>query len=118
MELKDFVKAALTQIVEAVVEAQEDVKKHQAIIVPTSSGEQTDSQIVKFNMAVTVVDAKEGNAGGKIQVMGAGIGAGGKLSNAETHVSHVEFGVEVRLPGQKDSRPVAQMPKPPRVGIV
>lgn len=117
MELGEFVKATLVQIVEGVKHAQEAVGKSGAIINPGTYGSPGTSltvaevgkkglwhpQLFEFDVALTVEEGK-GTKGG-IGVL-AGIVDLGSQGHSESHassVSRVKFAVYVALPRPKDN---------------
>lgn len=115
MELKDFVTATLTQIVEGVFAAQAVAHQHDARVGSMTSGISTAAssaslgmifsegsyvQIVEFDVALTVTDGT-GTRGG-IGVLGGfvNLGSAGESKAETTAASRVKFTVPVRLPTQ------------------
>lgn len=113
MELKQFISQALTAIVEGVVEAQEQTKKHGALVNPgglrrtvkniSSDAIWDDStnnfaRSVSFDVAVTVEEGSKTNA--KIGVAAGllNLGAGGASENKQLAVSRIQFEVPLLLP--------------------
>lgn len=90
MELKQFVKNALKDLVEAVEEARKEACRDMNL---TSS---QSNRTVEFDIAVTVEDSTsaEGKAGIKVfQIIESGGALSKELKNAE--VSRIKFGVNV-----------------------
>jgi hypothetical protein len=126
MNVKDFVRESLHQIVMGVQEAQKGVAATGAIINPSihisnrvnieilragsdrlfDSADQLPIESVSFDLAVTVEegvksqDSVAGSAG--IRVMGIGFGGAGSMSESDesrrSSVSRLKFNVLVKLP--------------------
>lgn len=108
MELDEFVREALVQITNGIVQANEQLgdqasaNSNFANIVTTraATGIEIDRNagtnvlIVKFDVAVTEASSKEG--GGKISVMG--IGAGGSAGSENTVASRIQFNIPLGIP--------------------
>ena len=108
MELKDFIKETITQIVDGVVEAQVAIAKHGAEINPKkvqfkeagqynyhNSGK---PQMVEFDVGLTIIK-KVGSADGVGVFLGA-ISLGKKNDEGSEHtaVSRIRFSLPVVLP--------------------
>lgn len=108
MELKDFIKETITQIVDGVVEAQAAIAKHGAEINPRkvqfkeagqynyhNSGK---PQMVEFNVGLTTIK-KAGSAEGVGVFLGS-ISLGKKNDEGSEHtaVSRIRFSLPVVLP--------------------
>lgn len=113
MELKEFIKEVLTQIIDGVDEAQRDVKtRNEGIVNPdltlyahdqTQHGRLTSSkkelvQSVKFDVALTVSEGKGTKAGIGVYMGAISLGAGGKSDESTSTVSRIQFEVPVLLP--------------------
>jgi hypothetical protein len=127
MNVKDFVRESLQQIVAGVHEAQKNVEGTGAIINPsihirnvtnhkvatsTGSNRLYDSadnlpiESVSFDLAVTVEEGSKSedsaNGGAAIRVMGMGFGAGVSTSDSNeskrSSVSRLKFNILVKLP--------------------
>ena len=112
MDLKTFVTEALTQIAAGIKDAQSQQEELGATFSPKhySSGDKyfeetvhraTDDEleIVEFEVALTVTDAKSGQAGGGLAVLNlATIGGKGKISHKDEAVSRIKFDIFVRWP--------------------
>ena len=57
-------------------------------------------QDVKFDVAVTASDEQGAKAGAGIKILGATLGADGKVNYQNSEVSRVQFSVPVVWPGQ------------------
>ena len=107
MELKEFVSAALADIVEGVKAAQDKIEKGGALVNPVDpAATHGPLQEINFDIAVTAREAEsiEGRAG--LSVVGVSVGGGGQRDLENVAVSRVQFGLKVRLPAT---------PKPPGV---
>lgn len=102
MDLEDFVRLSLVQIVNGVKSASTEVAGSDptAIINPRlSNSSYTDPVLIKFDIAVTVTGKRSGDMDGKIKVLSV-FNAGGKLQVGEEHstLSRVSFEVAVTFP--------------------
>lgn len=114
MELKDFVKETLSQIIDGVMSAQEYVADKGAKINPTfpslyrnKGGEalydentSTFSQHVKFDVGVTVSEGTKTKGGIGIFVGEIGIGAQGQSNASNQSMSRISFSVPILFPKQ------------------
>lgn len=113
MELKEFIKTALVDIISAVKETQEEVKEYATIAPLLPSGEKTSSVIMRggvahisnidFDVAVTTETKENAEAGIEAGIKVASIfnfGAGSKDSATETsqNISRIRFTIPVLLP--------------------
>ena len=109
MELKDFIKTAITDITNAVSELQEELGNNAVVSppMPSSIAQKTLQQEgrsrlisdIDFNVAITVgsVDSMEGNAGaGVLQVFSAKVNAGNESRSEK--VSRISFSIPVIYP--------------------
>jgi len=120
MELSEFVKQSLTQIVKGVKESQDEIRgqggyANPAVFTSASGMESTthfgtvsDGQnvlLVDFDVAVTVSDAVEGGVGGKLSVASLfKLEAGGKGTAASESTSRIRFKVPLALPVDPDTK--------------
>ncbi len=110
MEIREFVRDVLVDIIEGIKEAQ---KREGAggYIAPDAiaghkfsadSGVHHESRItstvVKFDMAVTAETSKSGGGSGKIRIAVVDADLGGKLEAKNTQVSRIQFSVPVLMP--------------------
>ncbi len=104
MDLQEFIKVSLTQIVAGVKDAQEATQAVDGLIVQKAGarrgGALGDLQGIAFDVAVTVSDATQSKAGGGLVVFGVGLGGQRAKDMAHSSVSRIRFTVPVILPGQ------------------
>jgi hypothetical protein len=113
MELKDFVRSVLANVIMGVREAQQ-IEGVGGFVVPAGIGghdypqhprvhnqARITSTIVDFDIAVTAEDteATSGRAGLKVAVFGAGVA--GESASKDVQVSRIQFAVPVLLPESK-----------------
>lgn len=108
MELKEFIKTAITDITEAVSELQEELKNGTIVNPSLTQGEHGKSLVVdnevrmmerlNFDIAVTATEATElnGNAKAGIRVFGVKVGAENK--ERTENVSRLTFSLPLVLP--------------------
>jgi hypothetical protein len=117
MDLKEFIRASLTQIAEGVREAQEAVHSQGGFVNPslyTSSRDEShfatmeDGQsvfLVDFDVAVTVIEEKGTNAEAKLKVASIlALGGERKASANEEHSSRLRFKIPLALPVDPDAK--------------
>ncbi len=102
MDLDDFIKSTITQIVAGVRAASEGVEgiDASAFVNPRKTNlNHSDPVEIKFDVAVTVTGRGEGSAGAKVKVWGV-FEAGGTAQQGQEHetVSRISFMVPVALP--------------------
>lgn len=110
MELKEFIKTAITDIVTAVEEAQSAVGD-KATVMPYSKGKpefdrtplMATTTTIDFDIAVTSTEAKTSTSKrkGGISVVGAvgiGVGKEAESDSSINHSSRIRFSIEVLLP--------------------
>ena len=115
MELKEFIKTAITDITEAVSELQEELKNGTIVNPSLTQGEHGKSLVVdmmerlNFDIAVTATEATElnGNAKAGISVFGAKVEA----ENAEKmeNVSRLTFSIPLLLPATHVMTPMEKL---------
>ena len=111
MELKQFIRETLVQIVAGVKEAQDAVKDTNAEISPTAlhySPEEGSRlvfkmgrgivQFVEFDVAVSTTEAASAKGGLGIFVGEIGIGAKGQVDEQRAAVNRIKFSVPLLLP--------------------
>jgi len=112
LDLKDFVRESIVQIVEGIKEAQEKTKGSGAVVNPELTSQTGDriprvlppgrqynppAQLLEFDVAVSTTDEK--TAEGRIAVLSAvGVGLKGLLKRGTESASRIKFGVFVVLP--------------------
>jgi hypothetical protein len=130
MELKDFVKAALTDIVQAIREARTETEEagNDALIAPRMRSNSDKVLLVaeedgygvafpvEFDLSLTVSEANSANHGmkGKLSianVVSVGGSTGDTTADTKTVVQKLRFTVPVRYPnGAPEKRQQAQRP--------
>lgn len=120
MELQEFVEQTIIQVVRGVEAAQASLVDSKAKVNPlldgsgstadfTSNGlarmKQRDggglAQIVKFDVALTVVESTGGKAGIGVFSGAFNLGAGAKTDLSNSYVSRVQFTVPLSLPSNE-----------------
>ena len=114
MDLREFVRETLVQIVEGVVDARDPIVEKGGDINPVGGHfDQTNlgarqwdwdrgaAEVVEFDLALTTSDKEDAKAG--IGVFLGGIGIGSKISgeNAYSSMTRVKFSVPLLLPAQR-----------------
>ena len=112
MDLSEFVRETLNNVVAGVVLSQEDLKKTNAIINPSTIDENGFISLsygnkrivnVSFDVAVTVDDIEGDKAGIKVSVANFFSGSvGGETKTAKQKVSRVSFEIPILLPINDD----------------
>ena len=112
MELKDFVRESLKQIVEGVSEAQEPIRRLGGYVNPTVRPKGTNEAhfgeflpsgqqvlLVDFDVAVTINEQTGTHAQAKLQVASfLSLGAGGNSGDAQQTTQRMKFKVPLALP--------------------
>ena len=109
MELKDFIKGTLAELIDAVIESQEYVKGKGAEINPyeygkverTKTGNDTLIYKVDFDIAVTVTDSSGAKGGIGVFVAGLGIGTKGETAESNIAQNRIKFQIPVSFPPSK-----------------
>jgi len=101
VELKEFIKATLTEIMDGVLDAQSGWTasgKKGGIAVVADQIRKSDFQDVSFDVAVTAENKTNEKAGGGIKVWGVGLS--GEISGVKgsSSVSRIQFKVPVIMP--------------------
>jgi hypothetical protein len=100
MELQDFIRDTLLELLRGVDEAQKILKNEspKGFINPvwkTTDKLYEHMQEVSFDIAVTVSDKKTGSAGGGIRVIAADLSGKGSLAIENSTVSRIAFKVPI-----------------------
>ncbi|RKE03453.1 MULTISPECIES: hypothetical protein [Marinifilum] len=100
MELKDFIKNSLVEIVNGVREAQEATKELGATVSPEINRRATtvsseNIRTVEFNVAVTTTDEAKAGAGIKVASI---LKVGGDVKEINSSVSTIRFEIPIVLP--------------------
>ena len=112
MQLDEFVKTSLEQIVSGVQQAQKTAEAMGATINPSvrssASGRMHSNgtliQDVEFDVAVTTTETGGSNAGLRVGWASVGAGVEGRSSKENSAVSRIKFVVPVGLPAAGSSR--------------
>lgn len=100
MELKDFVKLALSEIVEAAKEANKSFDNDAFIGNKRVDGSywRSDPQLIEFNVAVTTTEADEKNGGMKLTVANLlHLGADKNVKSVNQVVNTIKFTIPLVL---------------------
>jgi hypothetical protein len=116
MQLKDFIKESLTQLIEGIAETQDTKLPHRAEISPyipienyKTSGTRVGAfyskqyvTMIKFDIAVTAEETT-GTKGGIGVVAGIfALGSQGKTDNKDSSISRIQFEIPIILPHWKE----------------
>lgn len=107
MQLDEFVKTTLMQVIKGVSDAQKEAEVMGAIVNPRpneGSGERRETDI-SFDVALTVTDITADEFGGKLSVVPI-INLGGKATESESRqeISRVQFNVSMALPCNEERK--------------
>ncbi|WP_019446049.1 hypothetical protein [Aeromonas sp. 159] len=107
MQLDEFVKTTLMQVVKGVKDAQEEAVGFGAVVNPRPNGgygPARETQI-DFDVALTVTGTSSGEVGGKIAVASF-LNLGGKAteSDARQETSRVKFELTLALPCSEEQK--------------
>lgn len=97
MNLQDFIKETLVEIMQGVRDAQQEIGANTSGEPATVTGTIVGSNVlqqVDFDVAVTTTS--ESGGGAKVSVLGIGAGMDGKSSTEA--VSRIKFSVPIKLP--------------------
>ncbi len=108
MELKEFIKETLVQIIEAIKDAQKSVGTDNGEIILKLSTQRSKGEIshdgrvihnIYFDVAVTVTEGSEKKGGGGIKVVSLfEIGGDGKRSESNIFQNRIQFHVPLTYP--------------------
>jgi uncharacterized protein YbaR (Trm112 family) len=110
MDLDEFVKSVLVNVLTGIKEAQE-ADGVGAFVVPggdggheypknarVSNSARLKSTIIDFDVAVTVESGDKAAGGGGLKIAGFGAKLEGEVTSKDTKVSRIQFGVPIMLP--------------------
>lgn len=103
MQLDEFVKTTIMQVVKGVSDAQEEAAEFGAVVNPRElegKGRRKETNIV-FDVALTVTGTNSEEVGGKLTVASI-LNLGGKVTESDVRqeTSRVQFDVAVSLPSE------------------
>ena len=100
MELREFVKESLTQIIDGVRDAQQHAAGQGARVNPPPAQDNLPKTIepVDFDIAVITSERQGGQVGVGIFVGGIGIGGREQNEISDNVTSRIQFSVQVELP--------------------
>ena len=116
MELREFVKETLVQIISGVADAQSsaEVESTRSAVAPSGQGtsdRDTLNQDVTFDVALTTTDKSLTKGGVGVFVGAIGLGSQGQSDSSRLSLSRVQFTVPIYLPSQNLNRsPVRDSP--------
>ncbi|HDX8401316.1 TPA: hypothetical protein RQN00_001405 [Aeromonas dhakensis] len=121
MQLDEFVKTTLMQVVKGVKEAQEAAAEFGAVVNPRPEegwGKRRETN-VSFDVALTVSDTSAGEIGGKLTVASL-LNFGGKITETDLkqETSRIQFEVMMALPCIEEKKKMATPKKTSRAGFV
>jgi hypothetical protein len=124
MDIQQFVKEALLQVVQGIRDAQSEMHVHGGVVNPSIYGGLTGAKedsyvgalegtrpimLMSFDIAVTASENTAGNVGAKLTVASVfSAGAGGTLANASATTSRIAFKVPVVFPADATTELSAQ----------
>ncbi len=105
MELHEFVRETLKQVIMGVIEAQESpvVLKSSAAIAPSGQGtsdKKSLNQEIEFDIAVTAKANKETKGAGGVSISIFKLETQGQSSKSNSHINKIKFKIPVYLPSQ------------------
>lgn len=101
MELKDFVKASVSEMMDAIVEFNEERKaagKKGNLNPKVLGSDAFEIDTIDFDIAVTAASKKAGSAGGRVNLYVASVGANGSVESDNSRVSRIRFSLGVAWP--------------------
>lgn len=111
MELSEFVKETLLQLIDGVRNAQSASEDTDAVINPrtlfnaeklptvTVRGERRLVQLVEFEVGLTSADLQSSKKGIGVMLGGLGVGGDAERSGTRSTVTHIRFNIPIVLPG-------------------
>lgn len=105
MQLDEFVKTTLMQVVKGVKDAQEEAVGFGAVVNPLVGYGCARETVIAFDVALTVTGASSDEVGGKVTVLPF-LNLGGKATESDTkqETSHVKFEVMLTLPCPEEQK--------------
>lgn len=107
MQLDEFVKTTIMQVVKGVKDAQEEAAELGAVVNPRPKegwGDRRETS-VSFDVALTVSDTSAGEVGGKLTVASM-LSFGGKTTETDLRqeTSRIQFEVTLALPSTEERK--------------
>jgi len=92
MELKEFIKNALSDIVLSIKESQSDLRLPG---IGIAYQKENSGYIVNFDIAISIEDnsSVNGGVGGSIKIFEGKVG--GSIENKNQNISRISFGIEI-----------------------
>lgn len=124
MNLQEFISEALCHVVGAIKDAQDRTKETGGAVNPTGVYRKTDqlegrgyhsglvTELVEFDIAVTVKEAKAGKQGAGISISAFSLGGEKRTEVQNASISRIRFAVPVFFPPGKDFRGTEKDPPP------
>jgi len=115
MEIKDFIKGSLTEIVDAIIEFNEDMDDKN-VFVPSSNftvnkdnfqyaydkkGKPYLIRDVEFDISVNVSEGKDDKGKFSLQIAGVNLSAGKSNEINNTAINRMKFSIPIVLPTEK-----------------
>ena len=114
MNIQEFVKTSLVQVISGIAEAREAVAPNGALVGSDKAyGWTKDAKIitdahgriisqVEFDIALTTADSKDTKGGIGVFLGSVGVGSQGASHGENTSHSRIKFSVPVVFPGEKE----------------
>lgn len=101
MDLKDFVRESITQIMDGVQEAIDERGSKYGVINPAwNTAHQAIASPVEFDIAVTAVDKNEKGVNAGLKIWSVEFGGKGNISAENSTVSRIKFSIPIIPPVQ------------------
>ena len=120
MDLKDFIKTAVTQVVEGVVAAQAAAAAHRVMVNPAVEPSARDGSSpiqamagsrvsnIAFDIVVTGAEGSAAHGSGRLLVAGASsVLAGNEKHSTGEHFTRLQFSLPIAFPEARVRRPMA-----------
>lgn len=108
MELKEFIKETIVQVIDGVIEAQDVSKIKGAQVNPVDALSANVDEVymanrqfiglIKFEVALTSAEEREGKGGIGVWLGNFGVGAQGKTDSKDQSVTNIKFAIPVQFP--------------------
>lgn len=108
MELKEFVKETITQVVDGIIEAQKITGDKGAKVNPFEALSSNSTEVympnrsyiglIKFEVALASSENREGKSGIGVWLGGIGAGTQGKIGSKDESVTNIKFSIPVDFP--------------------